>query len=196
MTSASSISSVSRQLFLKGEICSPPSRALPEEAADFAVVAPETVSDSAATPEPFATIRHWQLRIKLDKKVHPAIAQRAIGILRVLNPAWLASNPVQVFTAVAESPVLPTPLRRSLYDFDICFLQWANGKLRRTRIAAMYDTYMSLRGGWVWNLWGRNCVVLRLRKGILRVGTDDAVNLVEFLNARLVDAQRLDNGYD
>jgi hypothetical protein len=57
-----------------------------------------------------------------------------------------------------------------------------------------WGIHMSLRGGWVWNLWGRNCVVLRLRKSILRVGTDDAVNLVEFLNARLVDAQRLDNG--
>ncbi len=41
---------------------------------------------------------------------------------------------------------------------------------------------MSLRGGWVWNLWGRDCVVLQLRKSILRVGTDDAENLTAFLN--------------
>jgi hypothetical protein len=66
----------------------------------------------------------------------------------------------------------------------------------RTLILDGWGIHMSLRGGWAWNLWGRNCVVLRLRKGILRVGTDDAVNLVEFLNARLVDVQRLDNGYD
>jgi len=46
-------------------------------------------------------------------------------------------------------------------------------------------TRMSFRGGWVWNIWGRTCAVLRLRKGILRVGTDDAEQLVDFPNARL-----------
>jgi len=44
---------------------------------------------------------------------------------------------------------------------------------------------MSLRGGWVWNLWGRDCVVLQLRKGILGVGTDDAENLADFLNQKI-----------
>jgi hypothetical protein len=66
-------------------------------------------------------------------------------------------------------------------------------EIGRTTLLDGRGIHISLRGGWVWNLWGRNCVVLRLRKGILRVGTDDTVNLVEFLNARLVDAQRLDN---
>jgi len=44
---------------------------------------------------------------------------------------------------------------------------------------------MSLRGGWVWNLWGRDCVVLQLRKGILRVGTADAENLADFLDQKI-----------
>ncbi len=34
----------------------------------------------------------------------------------------------------------------------------------RTTILDGWGIHMSLRGGWVWNLWGRNCVVLRLRK--------------------------------
>lgn len=46
--------------------------------------------------------------------------------------------------------------------------------------------HMSVRGGWVWNLWGRDCVVIRRReRGVLRVGTDEANNLAAFLEQRL-----------
>jgi hypothetical protein len=61
----------------------------------------------------------------------------------------------------------------------------------KTKTAAERDDshttpiHMSLRGGGVWNVWGGDCVVLRLRKGILRVGTDDAEQLADFLKARL-----------
>ena len=55
----------------------------------------------------------------------------------------------------------------------------------RTTIIDGWGIHMSFKGGWVWNIWGRDCVVLRLRKGILRVGTDDARQLVDFLNGRL-----------
>jgi hypothetical protein len=40
------------------------------------------------------------------------------------------------------------------------------------------------RGGWVWNIWGYDCVVIRMKRGTLRVGTDDADGLVEFLRSR------------
>jgi hypothetical protein len=37
-----------------------------------------------------------------------------------------------------------------------------------------WGIHYSLRGGWVWNLWGRDCVVVRFRDGrTLRIGTDD-----------------------
>lgn len=55
----------------------------------------------------------------------------------------------------------------------------------RTTILDGWGIHISLRGGRVWNLWGRDCVVLRLRKGLLRVGTDDADQLSEFLNLQL-----------
>jgi hypothetical protein len=44
---------------------------------------------------------------------------------------------------------------------------------------------MSIRGGWVWNLWGRDCVVVQLKKGTLRIGTDDAANLAVFLQGKV-----------
>jgi len=37
----------------------------------------------------------------------------------------------------------------------------------------------------MWNLWGRDCVVLHLKKGVLRVGTDDAENLARFLEGKI-----------
>ena len=75
----------------------------------------------------------------------------------------------------------PLPLfrRRVKYD-DIVDVE-----VGRTTILDGWGIHLSLRGGWVWNIWCRDCVVLRLRKGILRVGTDDADQLSAFLNRRL-----------
>jgi hypothetical protein len=46
--------------------------------------------------------------------------------------------------------------------------------------------YSIFRGGWVWNLWGRDCVVVKWKKGsVLRIGTDDAENLARFLEGKI-----------
>jgi hypothetical protein len=75
----------------------------------------------------------------------------------------------------------PVPLfRRSIKYDDII-----SAEIGRTTILDGWGIHMSLRGGWVWNLWGRDCVVLQLRKGILRIGTDDADNLADFLNQKI-----------
>ena len=39
--------------------------------------------------------------------------------------------------------------------------------------------------GWVWSIWGWDCVVLRLKRGTIRVGTDDPDGLAEFLEERV-----------
>lgn len=39
--------------------------------------------------------------------------------------------------------------------------------------------------GWIWNIWGRDCVVLERPKGPFRIGTDDPQGLAEFLNAQV-----------
>ncbi len=55
----------------------------------------------------------------------------------------------------------------------------------RTMILDSWGIHWSLRGGWVWSVWGRDCVVIRLERGTLRVGTDDVANLAAFLRSRL-----------
>jgi hypothetical protein len=73
---------------------------------------------------------------------------------------------------------LPVFVKRIFYD-DI--LEVEKG---RTTLLDGWGIHLSLRGGWVWNIWGFDCVVLRLNRGILRVGTDDPDGLIEFLKAR------------
>jgi len=78
----------------------------------------------------------------------------------------------------------PLPLfrRRVPYD-DVREVEW-----RRTTLLDGWGIHLSLRGGWVWNIWGFDCVVLRLKRGTLRVGTDDPDGLVAFLEERIADS--------
>ena len=56
----------------------------------------------------------------------------------------------------------------------------------RTLLLDGLGIHMSIRGGWVWNLWGRDCVVVSFRNGgTLRIGTDDAENLTRFLKGKI-----------
>lgn len=70
--------------------------------------------------------------------------------------------------------------RRSIRYEDI-----ASVETGRTSILDGWGIHMSFRGGWVWNIRGRDCVVVQHREGILRLGTDDSENLVAFLQSRL-----------
>jgi hypothetical protein len=57
----------------------------------------------------------------------------------------------------------------------------------RTLFLDGWGIHYSIRGGWVWNLWGRDCVVVHFKNGgKLRNGTDDAENLVEFLEKKII----------
>lgn len=76
----------------------------------------------------------------------------------------------------------PVPLfRHSVRYEDI-----VSAEVGRTTILDGWGIHLSLRGGWVWNLWGRDCVVVSFKNGgTLRVGTDDADNLVRFIAQKI-----------
>jgi hypothetical protein len=44
------------------------------------------------------------------------------------------------------------------------------------------------RRGWIWNIWGYDCVIIRHRRGTFRVGTDDPDGLVKFLRSRITSS--------
>jgi hypothetical protein len=79
----------------------------------------------------------------------------------------------------------PVPLfRRTVRYADIETVE-----VGRTLILDGWGIHYSIRGGWVWNLWGWDCVVVRFKKGgVLRIGTDDAENLAGFLEGKIARA--------
>ena len=76
----------------------------------------------------------------------------------------------------------PVPLfRRNVRYADI-----GSVEVGRTTLLDGWGIHMSIRGGWVWNLWGRDCVVVHFRNGgTLRIGTDDAEQLAGFLKGQI-----------
>jgi hypothetical protein len=71
----------------------------------------------------------------------------------------------------------PLPLFRTSVHYD----DIVASETGKTTWLDGWGIHKSFRGGWVWNLWGWDCVVLTLRKGTLRIGTDDADSLAKFL---------------
>jgi hypothetical protein len=94
-------------------------------------------------------------------------------------------------TVVDQGDVLtirfgPLPLFRRIVRYaDI-----EKVEVGRTLLLDGWGIHYSIRGGWVWNLWGRDCVVVGLKNGgVLRIGTDDPQNLARFLEPKVTPKQ-------
>lgn len=70
-----------------------------------------------------------------------------------------------------------------LFATSVRYNEITAAELDRTTILEGWGIHKSLRGGWVWNIWGRDCVAIH-HDGITRVGTDDAEKLAAFLRTR------------
>lgn len=74
----------------------------------------------------------------------------------------------------------PLPLFRK----TVRYADLVSAEVGRTTLLDGWGIHASPRGGWVWNLWGRDCVVLQTTRGRLCIGTDDAANLASLLQAK------------
>lgn len=84
----------------------------------------------------------------------------------------------------------PLPLFRTAIRYD----EMLAVQPGRTTILDGWGIHLRLRGGWVWNLWGRDCVEVQTKRGMLRIGTDDAANLARFLKAKIDDIRQWEQG--
>jgi hypothetical protein len=76
----------------------------------------------------------------------------------------------------------PVPLFRKTVPYN----EIKSVETGRTLLLDGLGIHMSIRGGWVWNIWGRDCVVVHFRNGgTLRIGTDDAEYLARFLEGKI-----------
>jgi hypothetical protein len=74
----------------------------------------------------------------------------------------------------------PLPLMKtSIWYADIQRIE-----VGRTMILDGWGIHWNPWHGRVWNLWGRDCVIIHRQQGVFRVGSDDAENLAEFLKSR------------
>jgi hypothetical protein len=74
----------------------------------------------------------------------------------------------------------------TLFRTSVPFEEIESVEIGRTTLLDCCGIHWSLlHRGWVWSLWGRDCVVVRRRRCVLRVGTDDASNLAFFLQSKI-----------
>jgi hypothetical protein len=105
-----------------------------------------------------------------------------IGLLMLVLAASIHHLTVEDRGDVLAIRFGPLPLlRRTVRYADIRSVE-----IGRTLFLDGWGIHLSIRGGWVWNLWGRTCVVVHFKNGsTLRIGTDDADNLLEFLRRKV-----------
>lgn len=103
-------------------------------------------------------------------------------VTALLAPAFhhLAVEDTGDVLAVRFGP-LPLPMFRMTIPYD----DIQSVEVGRTLIVEGWGIHRSPRGGWVWNIWGRDCVVVHRRNGVLRIGTDDAESLARFLTGKI-----------
>jgi hypothetical protein len=106
----------------------------------------------------------------------------AVGLLlALLAPAFHHLNVVDEGDRLAIR-FGPLPLFRQ----TVRYADIEGAEVGRTLILDGWGIHYSIRGGWVWNLWGRDCVVVHLKnRGVLRIGTDDAPSLARFLEGKI-----------
>ena len=75
----------------------------------------------------------------------------------------------------------PNPLFRTSVKYDDIM----DVEVGRSRIIDGWGIHYSLGSGWVWNIWGRDCVIVDRRHGRILIGTDDAEQLAAFLKNRI-----------
>lgn len=71
-----------------------------------------------------------------------------------------------------------------LFKTEINYSDITDVAVDRTTLLDGWGIHMSLRGGWVWNIWGRDCVKVTRTSGVIRIGTNDPARLAEFLKSR------------
>lgn len=75
----------------------------------------------------------------------------------------------------------PSPL----FSMSIPYSDMLSVEAGRTSFLDGWGIHYSLRSGWIWNVWGRDCVVIQRRQSIMRIGSDDAENLLRFIRTRI-----------
>ncbi len=75
----------------------------------------------------------------------------------------------------------PLPLLSKRIRYD----QMTAAEPDRSTILDGWGVHYMIGKGWIYNLWGFDCVRISLGKKAIRVGTDDLDNLLDFLRGKI-----------
>ncbi len=78
----------------------------------------------------------------------------------------------------------PLPLFRK----SIPYREITQVELGKTSVVDGWGIHFVPGRGWTYNLWGFDCAVVHLDKRVIRIGSDDAEHLVEFLKSKMQGA--------
>jgi hypothetical protein len=114
-------------------------------------------------------------------KTHGIYVASAAGLIIAFLAAGFHHLAIEDMGTFLEIRFGPIPLfRRTVQYADIQSVE-----LGRTSVIDGWGIHRSIRGGWVWNIWGRDCVAVRLKNhSFLRIGTDDPEHLAALLRTK------------
>lgn len=75
----------------------------------------------------------------------------------------------------------PLPLFRK----QIPYSEIVSTEISKTSFLDGWGIHYSIRGGWVWNIWGFRCVLIQLPKQKLWIGTDQPERLNDLLLSKI-----------
>ena len=77
-----------------------------------------------------------------------------------------------------------------LFGRKVRYAEIAEVEITRSSFLDGWGIHYTFSRGWIWNLWGLDCVAIRFRNGArLRIGTDDAPQLAAFLTHKIPPSQ-------
>jgi hypothetical protein len=153
------------------------------------------------TAQPSATYRHTQkgpwllvlyavavplLALALWLHQQPNVPPFAVTILAVTGGILVAVGLCFYQLSVADEGDRlavrfgPVPL----FQKRIRYADIVAAEVGRTTLLDGWGIHWSFQGGWVWNIWGWDCVVVR-HGGTTFIGTNDAENLAAFLRSKM-----------
>jgi hypothetical protein len=112
-----------------------------------------------------------------------------LGVLGLITYAGLCVSMHSMLVADERDGLLVAFGQWRFPRIHIPFSDIAAADVGRTTIWEGWGIHLSNRG-WVWNIWGRDCVVIHRRSGrTFLIGTEEPERLAAFLKSRISDSK-------
>lgn len=78
-----------------------------------------------------------------------------------------------------------------LFKKKLLYLDIQSAKVTHTTLLDGWGIHYSVRGGWVWNIWGYPCVLVKLKKGQIWLGSNEPEKLQAWITSKLATAEEV-----